>query len=194
MFPARQPSKSMNKRNGEWFTTFHGVKFYPLDPHPEEIMIEDIAHALSQICRYGGHTPIFYSVAQHSVLVARNLPAELAFAGLMHDGSEAYLGDVIRPLKMALEDYRVIENYLQSVIFVRFGICLLPADKVTIKAVDNSALATERRDIMRQTPKDIAPHEKAYGEFAEVIEPWTMEKSEIEFLKLYYRITTSPAI
>lgn len=63
-------------RHGDWMQTYSGRKFWPVDPRPEEVFIEDIAHALSMICRFGGHSLVFYSVAQHSVLVARNLKRE----------------------------------------------------------------------------------------------------------------------
>ena len=78
--------------------TASGLGFDPEDPKPEAIVIEDIAHALSNICRFGGHTGSFYSVAQHSVLVSLHTNAKFARAGLMHDASEAYIGDIIRPV------------------------------------------------------------------------------------------------
>src|SRR4051794_15527189 len=86
-------------RRGGWITTFSRRQFWPLDPHSDEIHIEDIAHSLSQQCRFGGHSRSFYSVAQHSCLVSALCKANDALWGLLHDASEAYLGDIPRPLK-----------------------------------------------------------------------------------------------
>lgn len=133
------------ERRGDWFTTFSGITFYPLDPRPEEIEIEDIAHALAHICRYGGHCSKFYSVAQHSVLVSLIVPAHLALLGLMHDATEAYCGDMIRPLKDGCPDYRRVEDSLWSAVRVRFD---LPEMTPEIKYADLVALSTERRDLI----------------------------------------------
>jgi hypothetical protein len=86
-------------RRGDWMQTFTGRAFYPLDPRPEDIDPVDIAHALSLICRYGGHSSRFYSVAEHCVLMSHAVAPEHALWALLHDATEAYLGDMIRPLK-----------------------------------------------------------------------------------------------
>ncbi len=133
---------------GDWFVTACGRRVFVLDPRPEDIAIQDIAHALSHICRFGGHALQFYSVAQHSVLVSRLVPRELAFAALMHDAAEAYVGDVIRPIKRELgEVYKRIEMKWEIAIAVRFGFDLSPDDERAIKLADVIALVTERRDI-----------------------------------------------
>lgn len=136
-------------RHGSFFTTFSGIKFYPLDPRPEEILIEDVAHALSMVCRFGGHTRIFYSVAQHSVLVSRKLPDELKFVGLMHDATEAYLGDMIRPLKLEIPQYQEVEKKLWKVMAEKWRLPEKIPDLV--KYHDNCALMTERRDLIAAT-------------------------------------------
>ena len=82
-----------------WFTTYTGKKFHIFDPSLDEIDIADIAHSLSLICRYGGHLPEHYSVAQHSVLVSNLVPENIALEALLHDAEEAYTGDMIRPFK-----------------------------------------------------------------------------------------------
>lgn len=64
----------MTQRRGDFICTYTGRKFYPLDPRPEDVCIEDIAHALALVNRFGGHTRVPYSVAQHSVLCCQNAP------------------------------------------------------------------------------------------------------------------------
>lgn len=157
----------MADRIGEWFQTHSGRQFYPLDPRVEDIDIEDIAHALARLCRFNGHVKTFYSVAQHSVLVSieveRAAPSHYrlegyhdavaqkavwsdALAGLLHDAAEAYLGDMIRPLKVSMPAYRDAEQKLEAVIAKRFGLAFpWPA---LVKVMDDRLLATERRDVL----------------------------------------------
>lgn len=128
--------------------TASGQLFWPLDAREDEIRLEDIAHALSQLCRFAGHTRTFYSVAQHSVVVSRLCPPEAALYGLLHDASEAYLGDVVRPIKHTAiwEGYRAAEARLQALIYRRFG--LDPVEPASVKAADLTALHAEIRDVM----------------------------------------------
>src|SRR6267378_1608096 len=99
--PAMQVPDGFNQTNAAkaWIVTYSGLQFYHLAPTPEMVCIEDIAHALSQTCRWTGHTKFHYSVAQHSIYCSFLVPAEHALAALLHDASEAYLGDMNRPLK-----------------------------------------------------------------------------------------------
>jgi hypothetical protein len=108
-------------RNGNWLQTYTGIKFYPLDPKPEEVDINDVAHALSLLCRYGGHCREFYSVAEHSFHASYLVPPEHALTALMHDATEAYLVDVPRPIKKYLTNYVEIEDELWRVIAGKWG-------------------------------------------------------------------------
>lgn len=142
------------QRIGNWMQTIGGRAFYPLDPHPSDIDIQDIAHALSHICRFGGHCTEFYSVAEHCVRVSRAIEAAGGtvaemFEGLMHDASEAYLGDVVWPLKQAgaLAGYKNIERRVEQVIADRF--CLPHEQSAIVKRFDLVLLSTEKRDLMR---------------------------------------------
>lgn len=134
---------------GDWMQTFTGARFYPLDPRPDEIAAADIAHALSLLCRYGGHVDRFYSVAEHCVLMSEAVPRQHALAALLHDATEAYVCDVPRPLKRQLHGYREIEDRVWYAIAVRYGIDLvLPAE---VTDADNRILLTERAELMRAT-------------------------------------------
>src|SRR5664279_1420110 len=93
-----------------------------MNPDPDALDIEEIAHALSMICRFTGHVREFYSVAQHCTIVSDLGPACYAFTGLMHDATEAYVGDVAKPLKNMLPAYSVIEERVAQAIATRFGV------------------------------------------------------------------------
>lgn len=109
------------KQTESCITTVSGRFFDILKPEEYDFDIEEIATALSNLCRYTGHVCKFYSVAEHSVLVSRLLPDGLALCGLLHDASEAYLGDVSSPLKKLLPDYKRIEERVEQAIARQFG-------------------------------------------------------------------------
>lgn len=148
-------------RTGDWFCTYTGVKFYLTDPHPDDVRIKDIAHALSMICRFGGHTTEFYSVAQHLVhctdLVASWEPenVKLQLDTLLHDASEAYLGDVVRPLKYSMPKYLDLEAKTMDVIYEGLKIEFPNVmDNATIKLADDTLLMTERQEFIRHKDND----------------------------------------
>lgn len=124
------------------FNTASGIKVNIHNPDVSTIYIDDIASALSKICRFGGNINQFYTVAQHSLLVAALAPKELKLEALLHDASEAYIGDVIKPLKVVLGNaYSVIEDRFMDTISERFG---LDQEKLkAIKQYDKEALELE---------------------------------------------------
>ena len=136
---------------GDWMQTYSGGRFYPADPRVEDINPLDIAHALSMLCRYGGHISRFMSVAEHCVLMSEAVAPENALAALLHDAAEAYLVDVPRPLKNILPDYRATEAKVEAVIAERFGLALPFSSEV--KEADNRILLTERDALMPRTTK-----------------------------------------
>lgn len=119
-----------------------------LNPRVGDINITDIAHALSHICRFVGHCDQFYSVAQHSIHVSKELPKEYALWGLLHDAAEAYIGDISQPLKRALgEKIHTIENRILKCVAEKYN--LIWPIPIEIKTADTVMLATEARDLMK---------------------------------------------
>ena len=165
--------------------TYTGHYINPLDPDPDDIHLEDVAHALSLICRFTGHVKHFYSVAQHSVHVSENVPKKDALWGLLHDASEAYLADLARPIKHmpGLGDvYRECEARLQAAICKRFD--LPEKEPESIKDADILLLHTEQTYLMPNTPE----RHKAEETLRELSawEPWLAKE---RFLKRYAELT-----
>jgi uncharacterized protein len=121
--------------------THSGIVIDILSPYPFQISIDDIAHSLSHQCRFNGHVDTFYSVAQHSVMISEMLPEKYKLAALLHDAAEAYLGDVVRPLKHLLPQYISIEDNMMQVIAKKFNLQYPLPD--IIKEWDNSFCNSE---------------------------------------------------
>jgi hypothetical protein len=139
--------KTLNEiRQGDWMQVHSGKQFWPMDPRAEEIDIGDIAHALSMICRFGGHCKKFYTVAEHSVLISYAVPEEFALYGLLHDAAEAYMLDLPAPIKRFVPDYKFYENVLQHFIFQKFGLSWPVPQEV--KAADARILWNEKEALM----------------------------------------------
>lgn len=130
-------------------TTSSGLPFWPTSPRPEDIRFTDIANGLARICRFNGQLDPkveHYSVAQHSVLVSHLVPEEFALEALLHDAAEAYVGDMIRPLKLQDGIYRAAEARIDLAIRLKYG---LPASlSPEVKLADNIMAVTERRDLL----------------------------------------------
>ena len=155
-----------------------------LKPDPNSIRIEDIAHALSLINRYGGHTPYPYSVAQHCVLASQVAPAGLELEALLHDAQEAYVGDMPTPLKALLPEYKVIEDRLEAVIRKKFG---LP-EKFTpaLKAVDHRIMITEAASF----GFDLWVPTEGVGPYDDLpIESWSWRRARRSFLSRFIELT-----
>jgi uncharacterized protein len=179
---------------GPYIQTLSGRRVNPFDAAPEDIDPADIAQALSNLCRFGGHSRAFYSVAQHSVIVSDRLaeagaaPAAV-MAALLHDAAEAYLGDLPHPLKHRSElgaRFREAEKRLEAVIARRFD---LPEAAAEIKPIDRALLATERR-IFSRVAWDW-PELDGVEALDLAIEPWEPGRAAREFLERYERLSAA---
>lgn len=172
--------------------TNSGIMIDPIRPRQELIKIEDIAHSLSMLCRANGHFQSFYSVCQHSIncmkeAQARGHSRKVQLACLLHDGSEAYLSDVTRPVKEELPVYRKIEEPLQDMIWQKWlGSPLTEAENRQVFAIDDAILYHEFVNLMDGTrlwepePKLCSKPVFAFTGFSE---------SKQEFLQLFYSLT-----
>ena len=160
----------------------HGGSYFDfLDPDNSDFGIEDIAHGLSMVCRFAGQCHRFYSVAEHSVHVSNHVAPEIAFAGLMHDAAEAFIGDVSRPLKDLLPEYRTIEKSIEIAVLGRYGLTLpLPPG---IKEMDTVMLATEQRQLMKN--RDDWDYTRGRPPLDFTIPCWTPEEAKSRFLSRF---------
>jgi 5'-deoxynucleotidase YfbR-like HD superfamily hydrolase len=194
----------MTERKGGWVQTYTGRQFWPADPRPEDVRIEDIAHSLSNQCRFGGHVKRFYSVAEHSVHVARYLewrglpdgtkPKLLALYGLLHDASEAYVVDVPRPVKYMLQPaYGDMEFVVLTAIHKAFGLPeLWPTPFVgCIAAADEILLLTEKRDLMAAEPASWGPALEKPLELLDLKRPMSPDDAFVSFMTLFKRLRDS---
>lgn len=144
-------------------TTYTGRYFDPLHPEEALICIEDIAHALSLICRGNGHVKSFFSVGQHCILCAREAAARsyssrLSLAALLHDASECYMSDVPRPFKKSLTDYLKQEEKLLKVIYRKYlGSALSQEEEMKLKSIDNDLLWYDLKYLLGETPAEPKP-------------------------------------
>lgn len=164
-----------------FIVTNSGKRFYYENIVPDNIDIKDIAHALSNICRYGGHIKKFYSVAQHSVIVSELVPQEYKLAALLHDASEAYLNDIVSPAKRMLGDYIKLEKSITSIIDDKFNI---NTHNDVIKIADLKALYAEAMEFYGSVDGwniDDFHHEQK-------IDPLPPLESKQLFLERYYEL------
>jgi len=174
----------MQTKQDSWIRTFSGGQVFFFEPERSNIEFKDISHGLSLLCRFNGATKSFYSVAQHSVIVAENVYKEtknksLAYTALMHDAAEAFISDVPSPFKKFFQDFSECEKRMEIWLAQRFGFGFPFGD--LIKKHDLTALSTEMRDLMLVQDNSHLP--KPYSK---KIHPLGPEASETLFnLKAY---------
>jgi uncharacterized protein len=167
--------------------TFTGRFVHPFDLQTDEVDIIDIAHALSNVCRFQGHTSDFYSVAQHSLICSHLVPDGLELPALLHDATEAYICDLAGPLKRDTEVglmYKEIENRVAATIEEAFGLEVGAFDDPHVKLADWEVLQVEGRDLMPPNDwarSDILPDMK--------IKPSSPADARDRFLERYQELT-----
>lgn len=170
----------MTERRGDWLQTFTGRQFWPIDPRPEDVCIDDIAAALSKMCRYGGHCADFYSVAEHCCLMFDVAPDHLKLWALLHDASEAYIVDVPKPLKPFLSEYKGYERNVMAAICQRFG--LTTDEPPEIKILDERILGDELEQAMLEPP---VPWGLRLDPLGVKLKFWTPNQARVEFLSRF---------
>ncbi len=173
-----------------WIQTHSGLAFDLAHPSPEMVRIEDIAHALAHLCRFTGHARVFYSVAQHSILVSERCADEDALWGLLHDGSEAYIGDLAKPLKGLGEmtGYRELERRVGAAVSAHFG--LASAMPESVRKADLGMLATEAQQLLGTPPRSWELGVEPYPDLG--IEPLPPARAKQAFLERYAGLRGAP--
>ena len=183
--------------DGDWIQTYTGRQFWPLAPRVEDVDIEDIAHSLSLLCRYNGHCREFYSVAEHSLHVAKvvvetpNWPADygLGLAALLHDASDAYLADIPRALKPYLTGYHAAKARVQTVIHEALGLRRPYEYAPYIKPIDTLILVDEAIALM--PVESIAWHERFGQPLGVEIASLPPRRAEREFLEMFRSLSAT---
>lgn len=173
-----------------YITTYTRKHFDPVHPDKELICIQDIAHALSMICRGNGHVSTFWSVGEHCICCAkealgRGYSNRLALACLLHDASECYMSDVPRPLKQEMETYKAIENRLLQVIYQKFlGSGLTEEEERLLKEIDDDLLWYDLDVLLEEKQTGKPP--KLHFKLDYTVRPF--REVEKEYLELFERI------
>lgn len=174
------------KRHDSWIETYTGKRFWPLEPDPSLVDIEDIAHALSIVNRFNGHAVAPYSVAQHSILCSQVAPPHLKLQALMHDAAEAYISDVTRPVKRFMPEFRQIEDNLwKNGIAPRFQ--LSESLDPEVVAIDTNILLTEARDL--RLPLTFEWWSGTASPYSMKIEPWPWQTAKLHFLDSFHQLS-----
>jgi hypothetical protein len=169
--------------------TYSGTFFHVFDPREEEIDIADIAHALSNLCRFTGQCDPFYSVAEHCCRVADYLPDKLKLAGLLHDAAEAYISDINGAYKKLLPLMVEADNQITSVIMRKFKV--RENDHQIIKNADMVLRATERRDLMKNGHNNLWQSLSGFKPLGDVILPFSPKHAESLYLMKFSTLTHS---
>lgn len=192
----------------DWIQSYTGRKVTPLDLKPEQVCVEDIAHALASKCRFNGHQlgdP--YSVAQHCVIGARNLPSAFKLAFLLHEVSEVYMPDIPAPIKPYVRVqigppgsdklflWSELEDTQATIVFEALGLnSVRPLiDSREVRKMDLQMLATEARDLMADPPEPWSlPYEALETDaLGGPLKTWNWQASEFAFLTLFRELTTA---
>lgn len=168
-----------------FISTVSGKRFYFDYPAENKIEIEDIAHALGNLCRFTGQCRVFYSVAEHSELLSRIVPPEHALVGLLHDATEAYCADLASPLKRLLPDYRAMERRIWLAVAKTFDI-----DPELPKAVKEADMAMLKLEITHLLPSHCLNELDLPGPTADInMHYWSPPSAGFFFMERFRELT-----
>jgi uncharacterized protein len=177
------------KLDDHWIGLLSGAQFNYNKPEESDVTLDDLASALSNICRFSGHLPCFYSVAQHLVNTSRIVPNEFAFDALMHDTAEAFTNDLPTPLKWALPIFKDLEVKIESAMAKKFRFNF-PYPK-EVKEADTNMLILEKLYVKLD--------DRVWPNYEGIVvdhllplvdlKPWQPQRAKREFLKRYEELT-----
>lgn len=169
---------SIQPVSNDWMQTFTGKAFFPLAVNVEDIDEFDIAHSLAMQCRYNGHVSQFYSVAEHCVHMSYIVPEQDALWALLHDATEAYVGDMVRPLKKNIPIFSEIEDKIMEAVCEKFELHqnFMPD---SVKEADNRIIENERLALLREPPYPWTIHGDPYPDVE--IQAWDPATAEFKY-------------
>lgn len=177
------------KNDDQWIGLLSGAQFNYNRPEDSEVTLDDLASALSNICRFSGHLPCFYSVAQHLVNTSRIVPLRVAFDALMHDTAEAFTNDLPTPLKWALPIFKELEVKIESAMAKRFGFNFpYPRE---VKIADTQMLIIEKLYVKKD--ERVWPHYEGIkiDHLLDLVDtdPWQPRRAKREFLERFEELS-----
>jgi hypothetical protein len=173
-----------------YILTYSGVKFVLRDSSVDGFKLGDIAHSLSMQCRYTGHTKLFYSVAEHCVLMSRYVEdPDCKIVALYHDAVEAYVGDLVTPLKQSLPEYKVIEEEIEQRLYTWLGYSVPPRVKKLVKMLDTRIMLRER-DVLLPNGCELWIEDQVVTPLDTDIECWSPARAKKEYLKQAEKMMT----
>ena len=177
----------------QWIGLLSGAQMNYNRPEESDVTLDDLASALSNICRFSGHLPSFYSVAQHLVNTSRIVPAQFAFDALMHDTAEAFTNDLPTPLKWALPVFKELEVRIEGAMAKKFGFNYpYPPE---IKIADTQMLLLEKKYVKKDYRDWPNYRDIEFEHLAKLVDlkPWQPCRAKREFLDRYYELTNEQA-
>jgi hypothetical protein len=188
------PEDVREDRPGAWMQTNSGGQFFPLDPRPEEVNANDFANGLALTCRYGGQGRItrFYSVAEHChhmamYALANDMGPEFALHCLLHDAAEGYVGDMIRAMKVAVPEFKIVEGAVEQAVFTRYKLHPTAIEFGAVKTLDQRIVPLEKQFLFGEKGLDWA-----FDQFAPLdgvtIQGWMPVQAKLNYIVLHNRL------
>lgn len=175
--------------NEQWIGLLSGAQMNYNRPEDSDVTLDDLASALSNICRFSGHLPTFYSVAQHLVNCSRIVPVEFAFDALMHDTAEAFTNDLPTPLKWSVPIFKELETKIESAMANKFGFNYPYAPEV--KLADTQMLMLEKKYVKKDYRDWPNYRNVEFEHLVDLVDlkPWQPCRAKREFLERYNELT-----